>query len=103
MEGGDGGCALSCLRHERARLCDVVDVYIWDKFTKQAKKQAVSGWIGMVPRKMVHSTTLRLLGTISCTDTLLSITTINDTHLLAWKLFGPQRIGQIVCFPSCFR
>ena len=56
---------------------------------EQAKKQAVSGWIGMVPRKMVNSTTLRWLGTISCADTLLMITTLNDTHLLAWKLFGP--------------
>ena len=44
--------------------------------------------------------TLRLWGTISYTDTLSMITTIHDTHLLAWKLFGQQNIGQTMCFLS---
>ena len=37
---------------------------------------------------------------ISYTDTLPMITTINDTHPLAWKLLGQQNIGQTMCFLS---
>ena len=33
--------------------------------------------------------------TTSCTATLLMITTINNTHLSVWRLFGQQSIGQI--------
>ena len=51
-------------------------------------------------RKMGNFTTLRLWGNISYTDTLSTITTINDTHLLAWKLFEQQNIGPTVCFLS---
>ena len=41
-----------------------------------------------------------VVGTISYTDTLSMITTINDTHLFAWKLFGQQNIGQAMSFLS---
>ena len=47
---------------------------------------------------MGNFTTLRLWGTISYTDTLSTITTINNTHILAWELFGQQNIGQTMCF-----
>ena len=51
-------------------------------------------------KKMGNFTTLRLWGTISYTNTLSMITTINNTHLLAWKLFGQQNIGQTMYFLS---
>ena len=44
--------------------------------------------------------TLKLWATISCIDTALMITAINDTHQLVWKLFGEQNIGQTVSLHS---
>ena len=39
MEGGDGGGALSCLCHEGAQLCDVIDVHIWDQSTNMQRNK----------------------------------------------------------------
>ena len=54
----------------------------------------MSGWMGVETAKETNSIILKWLETTSCTDTPLMTTTINDTHLLVWRLFGPQSIGQ---------
>ena len=48
----------------------------------------MSGWMGMETAKKPNSIILKWLETTSCTATLLMITTINDTHLSVWRLFG---------------
>ena len=60
-----------------------------------ARRQLVSGWMGVETAKNSNSIILKWLETTSCTATLLMITTINDTHLSVWRLFGQQSIGQI--------
>ena len=47
----------------------------------------MSEWMGVEIAKQ-HSTILKWWVTTSCTDTQLMITTINDTHLSVWRLFG---------------
>ena len=44
--------------------------------------------------KKPNSIILKWLETTSCTDTPSTTTTINNTHLLVWRLFGQQSIGQ---------
>ena len=51
-------------------------------------RHVVSGWIVMGLKKQQHSTILKWWETTSYTETLSMTTTINDTHLLAWRLFG---------------
>ena len=58
-----------------------------------ARRQLVSGGMGVEMAKK-NSIILKWLETTSCTDTPSMTTTINDTRLLVWRLFGPQRIGQ---------
>ena len=68
---------------------------------RRVGKETSHEWVdssGM--KKMGIFISLRLWGIISYTDTLSIITTINDTHLLAWKFFGQQNIGQTMCFLS---
>ena len=59
-----------------------------------ARRQLVSGWMGVEMAKKTNSIILKWLETTSCTDTPSMTTTINETHLLVWRLFGPQSIGQ---------
>ena len=54
----------------------------------------MSGWMGVEMAKKPNSIILKWLETASCTDTLSMTTTINNTHLLVWRLFGQQSIGQ---------
>ena len=54
----------------------------------------MSGWVGVEMAKKPNSIILKWLETTSCTDTLSVTTTINDTHLLVWRLFGQRSIGQ---------
>ena len=54
----------------------------------------MSGWMGVEMAKKPKSIILKWLETTSCIDTLLMTITINDTHLLVWRLFGQQSIGQ---------
>ena len=60
-----------------------------------ARRQLGSGWMGVETAKKSNSIILKWFGTTSCTATLLMITTINDTHLSVWRLFGQQSISQI--------
>ena len=62
----------------------------------------MSGWIVMGPKNQQNSTILKRWEITSYTDTLSMTTTINDTHLLAWRLFGAQSTGPTVCLPSCW-
>ena len=55
----------------------------------------MSGWMGVETAKKPNSIILKWLETTSCTTTPLMITTINDTHLSVWRLFGQGSIGQI--------
>ena len=48
----------------------------------------MSGWMGVETAKKPNSIVLKWLETTSCTATPLMITTINDTHLSVWRLFG---------------
>ena len=59
-----------------------------------ARRQLVSGLMGVETAKKPNSIILKWLETTSCTDTLSMTTTINNTHLLVWRLFVQQRIGQ---------
>ena len=54
----------------------------------------MSAWMGVETAKKPNSIILKWLETTSCTDTLSMTTTINNTHLLDWRLFGQQSIGQ---------
>ena len=53
-------------------------------------------------KKQQNSTILKWWAITSYTDTLSMTTTINDTHQLAWRLFGAPSTGPTVCFPSCW-
>ena len=55
----------------------------------------MSGWMALEIAKKQHSTILKWWETTSCTTTQLMITTINNTHLSVWRLFGQQNIGPI--------
>ena len=54
----------------------------------------MSGWMGVETAKKPNSIILKWLETTSCTDTLSMTTTINDTLLLVWRLFGQRSTGQ---------
>ena len=54
----------------------------------------MSWWMGVEMAKKPNSIILKWLETTSCTDTPLTTTTLNNTHLLVWRLFGEQSIGQ---------
>ena len=66
------------------------------------RRHVVSGWIVTGPKQKQNSTILKWWEITSYTDTLLMTTTINDTHLLAWRLFGARGTGPTMCFPSCW-
>ena len=57
-------------------------------------RQLVSGWMGVETAKNTNSIIPKWLETTFCTDTPSTTTTINDTHLLVWRLFGQRNIGQ---------
>ena len=54
----------------------------------------MSGLMGVEMAKKINSIILKWLETTSCTNTPSMTTTINNTNLLVWRLFGPQSIGQ---------
>ena len=61
-------------------------------------KETTREWLwvdGRETAKKSYSIILKWLETTYCTATLLMITTINNTHLSVWTLFGQQSIGQI--------
>ena len=62
----------------------------------------MSGWMVMGLKKQQNSTILKWWETTSYTDTLSMTRTINDTHLLAWRLFGAQSTDLTMCLPSCW-
>ena len=54
----------------------------------------MSGWMGVETAKKTNTIILKWLKTTSCTNTPSMTTTINETHLLVWRLFGQRSIGQ---------
>ena len=62
----------------------------------------MSGWVVMGLKKQHNSTIPKWWETTSYTDSLSTTTTINDTHLLAWRLFEAQSTGPTVCLHSCW-
>ena len=94
MEGQYGGGALPCICNEGTRLHDVLACQCMRPINIVARRQLVSGSMGVETAKNPNSIILKWLETTSCTNTLSTTTTINDTHLLVWRLFGQQRIGQ---------
>ena len=73
---------------------NVGDCDSWKLISVVARRQLMSGWMGVETAKKTNSIILKWLETTSCTDTPSTTTTINDTHLLVWRLFGQQSIGQ---------
>ena len=56
----------------------------------QTGEETSHEWVtGVAQSNKRHSTTLRSWEIIFCTSTPSMITTINDIHLLVWRLFGP--------------
>ena len=69
----------------------------------QSGKETCHEWVDSDrTKKQQNSTTLKWWAITSYTDTLSTTTTINDTHLLAWRLFGAPSTGPTMCFPSCW-
>ena len=61
------------------------------------RRHVVSGWIVMGPRKQQNSTILKWWEITSYTNILSTTKTINDTRLLAWRLFGVPSTGPTMC------
>ena len=69
----------------------------------QSEKETCHEWVDRDrTKKQQNSTILKWWETTSYIVTLLMTTTINDTHLLAWRYFRAQSTGPTLCLPSCW-